>query len=242
MMHNNAKRRIIFKAVSSVGLSLALMGCQQTHFPTTQVVVQVSPNQTAVAEVAAPEPASSPTTQETPAAPNPAVRASEGAGHDVAQASREAGHDVARASVAVGHDVAEASRETYFATANEVREVPSSTNDLVLHSTVRIKNSKPESLSAPEIDIDEAMQIRDWDQVAATYQSGATIAGPTGFRYQPKPGQPLWHYDFVDMPLFLVNTGLIPYAFFKIPPWKPVEWKAATVEPTYTAVPPLPPE
>ena len=70
----------------------------------------------------------------------------------------------------------------------------------------------------------------------------ATVAGPTGFLYQPKPGQPTWHYGFVDAPLFGVNTLLLPYAFFKIPPWEPVEWKGATVEPTYTAVPPLPPE
>jgi hypothetical protein len=238
MMHNDGKRRMIFQSISSVGLSLALVGCQQSHVATTQVVVQVSPNQTAVAEVSAPSAAP----PKTPPAPNPVVRASTVAGHDVAQASRVAGHDVARASVAVGHDVAEASRQTYYVAATQLREVPSSTKDLLLHSTVRIKNSKPESLSAPEIDIDEAMQIRDWDQVTARYQSGATVAGPTGFLYQPKPGQPLWHYGVVDGPLFMINTLLMPYAFYRIPPWEPVEWKAATVEPTYTAVPPLPPE
>ena len=40
------------------------------------------------------------------------------------------------------------------------------------------------------------------------------------------------------MPLFLVNTALLPLALVQTPPWAPVEWKGSTVQPTYTGVTP----
>jgi len=141
-----------------------------------------------------------------------------------------------------GNGFAQGSRQTYHAAANGVREVGSSVADMATNSIVKVRNTPPESLTAPVIDVDEAMQVRDWDQVTATYSSGTTVAGPIGFMDAPRPGQNQWRYQFIDTPLFLGNTALLPFAFAKTPPWAPVEWKAATVEPTYTGVPPLPPE
>jgi hypothetical protein len=192
MMNNAATRRLICKAVGSLVLPLAAMGCQHT--------------QTAGAQ-------------------------SSGGGHAVAQETRVAGHDVAQAS-----------RRTYHTVANGAREAGSSAVDIVTNSAVRVRNTPPESLSAPIIDVDVAMQARDWDQVPAVYASGATVAGPTGFLYEPKGAQSSWRYQVTEIPIFLVNTALLPYAFAKTPPWDPVEWKGATVEPTYTAVPLLPSE
>jgi hypothetical protein len=183
--------------------------------------------------VAAPDANSNvPTTEQNAQQPAPEVTAAPAAaGHGVAQASRTAGHDVAEASRSVGHGVAEGARS-----------VGNGAVELTTGSVQSIKNTPPESLTAPEIDVDVAMQARDWDQVTAGYASGATVAGPIGFLYEPRRDRPLWQQQATEIPTFMINTALLPYAFCKTPPWKPVEWKAATVAPTYTGVPPLPPE
>jgi hypothetical protein len=222
MTQNTATPRILLKALGSMTLPLAVIGCQHTrHYATTQVVLQVSATQTAVAEVAAPESTNAPTTPQASAQPAPAiVRAPAAVGHGIAETSRTAGHGIAQGARSIGSGAAE----------------------LTTNSVQSIKNTPPESLTAPEIDVDEAMQARDWDQVTSGYASGATVAGPIGFLYEPRRDRPLWQQGITEIPTFLVNSALIPYAFFKTPPWKPVEWKAATVAPTYTGVPPLPPE
>jgi hypothetical protein len=157
-------------------------------------------------------------------------------------ASTQSSSSFTQTSEGAGHSVAQASRDSYHAVANGASEAGSSIADITTNSAVRIRNTPPETLSAPIIDVDPAMQARDWDLSTASYSSGATVAGTTGFLYQPREGQNEWRYQVIDMPIFLVDTALIPLAFAQIPPWKPVEWKGATVAPTYTAVPPLPPE
>jgi hypothetical protein len=226
-----AIRRLLRAAAGSVVLPLMVAGCQQhSHVATTQVVVNVSSTQAGTAQVATPESGTSSNAQTSP-----------GVGQKFANGTRDAGHDVAQGSRAVGHDVAEGSRDTYHAAANGVRSAGSGIADLTTNSVQGIRNTPAESLSAPIIDVDEAMQVRDWDQVTAEYKSGRTIAGPIGFLYEPKGNQSQWRYGVIEVPLFMVNTALLPYAFCKTPPWKSVEWKAATVAPTYTGVPPLPP-
>jgi hypothetical protein len=160
----------------------------------------------------------------------------------ISQDANSAGSDVSSGASSAGHGVAQATRDTGHAIADGSREAGSSAVDIATNSFGKIRNRPPESLSAPVIDVDEAMQARDWDQSTALYKSGATVAGPIGFMYQPRAGQNAWRYQFIDLPLFLGNTMLIPVDFVKTPPWKPVEWKADTVEPTYTGVAPLPPQ
>ena len=120
------------------------------------------------------------------------------------RASRVAGHDVAEALRNVGHGVAEALRQTYSVAANGVRESGSSIVDITTNGAQKVRNSRPESLTAPVIDVDAAMQARDWDQVTATYSSGATVAGPTGFRYVavPRPER---------MAVFLYRHAVFPW-------------------------------
>ena len=219
MIYSVVTRRVLVKAIGCVALPLAVIGCQHSHVATTQVVVQIGTTQTAIAEVAAPEPVAPPTTQATAITEEPT-----------------------QATPGPGHGVAEATRQTYHAAAESMRDVGSSTADITMRSAEGLRNTPPESLSTPEIDIDQAMQLRDWDQVTATYRSGGTLAGPTGYLFHSKAGQPQWHYAVTEMPLFFVNTLLLPVALINTPPWAPVEWKGATVEPTYTGVPPLPPE
>jgi hypothetical protein len=157
-------------------------------------------------------------------------------------ASTEPDSSITATSEGTGHGIAQASRNSYHAVANGASEAGSSIVDITTNSAVRTANTPPETLSAAVINVDPAMQVRDWDVVSAGYSSGATVAGTTGFLYQPRDGQDEWRYQVIGIPLFLIDTALIPVAFIQIPPWKPVEWKGATVAPTYTAVPPLPPE
>ena len=148
-------------------------------------------------------------------------------GHVAGEAARDTGHGVAVAGRETGHVFAEAGRGTAT---------------LFTKSAVPIGNSKPESLSAPTIEVDEAMQARDWDVVSAHYENGSTVAGPIGFILQPAPNLPQGEAIVVEPALFAINTLIMPLDFFRTAPWTPVQWKAASVEPTYTAVPPLPPE
>lgn len=232
-MHRLASGKICWTAVYGLALPLLTVGCQHSaHVATTQVVVNVG-STTAVAEVVAPETASPPPTTQEATTTNQETAVVPTSSDQTAPSA---------ASPSAGHGFAQASRDTGHAIANGAREVGTSTVDIFTNSYVGLHNTPPESLTAPVMDVDEAMQVRDWDQVTATYSSGATVAGPVGFRYEPRGGQESWRYQFLDIPLFLGNTALLPFAFAKTPPWKPVEWKAGTIEPTYTGVPPLPPE
>ncbi len=103
-----------------------------------------------------------------------------------------------------------------------------------------IANTPPISLSS-NLKQDEAMTARNWDPVTVKYPSGATVAGSTGFMYESKD-KCVYQNSVQDAPLFLGNVGLMPYTLFRTPPWKPVTWRGETVEPTYTATPPLPAE
>ena len=88
---------------------------------------------------------------------------------------------------------------------------------------------------------DEAMALRDWQQSSAIYANTSTVAGNTGFFWMPRWDQPEWVYPLVDTPIFLANVVALPVSFIMTPPWKPVEYRSATVPPTFTAMPPLPP-
>jgi hypothetical protein len=101
-------------------------------------------------------------------------------------------------------------------------------------------NSPPVENVAP-IPADEAMQHRDWPQVAAVYPKGAVVAGPTNFNYEPKRGMPEWNYYYADTSTFTVNMLLLPYNFFKAPPWTARTYPGETIPPTFTAQPVMPP-
>ena len=102
-------------------------------------------------------------------------------------------------------------------------------------------NSAPEPVNESPLVVDGAMQLRDWDRSVAVYQNGDTIAFPTGFLYEPKWGQPEYHYYFIETPLFIGQTLGMPIVFVMTPPWTPTTYTGVTVGQTYTAMPVLPP-
>ena len=89
--------------------------------------------------------------------------------------------------------------------------------------------------------IDEAMERRRWAMVPAHYQNGETPAWPTGFTLAHRPDAPKWAAVFTDTPLFLANIIAMPVGYAVTPGWTRVTYNTGVVEPTYHAMPPLPP-
>ena len=206
-------------------LSGGLAGCMHHHSSTTQMASTTMATTVAAAS-------SSHDAADTAAKPQSSV------GSKISSAGTETGHVAGEAARDTGHVAAVAGRETGHAFMQAGR----ATGEIFTSSAVGLHNSPPESLSAPSIDVDEAMQARDWNLTPAYYPSGSTVAGPTEFAFVPAPNQPQERAVIVEPALFFVNLAVMPIEIIRCPPWTAVQWKAASVEPTYTAVPPLPPE
>jgi hypothetical protein len=87
--------------------------------------------------------------------------------------------------------------------------------------------------------IDEAMQRREWEPVTASYESGDTVAGPTGFKYVPRNDLGYVQTQLVEPALFVGQVLILPINMIAEPPGTDVVYRGAVQEPTYTAVPPL---
>jgi hypothetical protein len=96
-----------------------------------------------------------------------------------------------------------------------------------------------EKLNDRPLIIDEAMQQRNWEPTVARYQSGATVAGPTGFLFEPLDTMPQWQQGLVETPLFVGQVILLPVTLIAQPVWTPVTYRGIRTEASYTAAPPL---
>jgi hypothetical protein len=105
----------------------------------------------------------------------------------------------------------------------------------------RVKNQPPDPVSDAPVIVDAAMQIREWDRSVAHYQNGDTFANPTLFLYEPTWHQPEYFYYFIETPLFIGQTIAMPVVMVMTPPWSSVKYTGVTTEPTFTAMPLLPP-
>jgi len=99
----------------------------------------------------------------------------------------------------------------------------------------RIKPLQPDTLSDEPVIVDEAMQIRDWDRSTAYYASGAVVAGDPRTRLEPKDDTRL-NYA-ADPAIGLGNFVLIPFTYFRTPPFTPVVSRGTIVPPSHYAVP-----
>jgi hypothetical protein len=90
------------------------------------------------------------------------------------------------------------------------------------------------------LNVDQAMQIRDWDRSTGMYASGNTIAGPTGFVYEINWNEPAWSYALLETPLFIGQSFALPVTMAIAPLWQKVRYTGDWIGPTYTAMPPLP--
>ena len=112
----------------------------------------------------------------------------------------------------------------------------------ILAGCTRTNVVHPSPLNRTPIVADGAMQIRDFEQSTARYPSGAAVAGPTEFNYQPKYNQPEWTYYYADYGTWALNMVLLPMNLILTPQWNQVNYPGEVVQTTYTAQPPLPPQ
>src|ERR1041385_419514 len=104
---------------------------------------------------------------------------------------------------------------------------------------VAVGPTQPDEYNSTPLVIDDAMQHRDWEPTTAYYESGDTVAGPTGFVMQPKDDLGYVQRQAIEIPTFLGNTAIMPFVLMKTPPGEDVTYRGAVQEPTYTAMPPL---
>lgn len=102
------------------------------------------------------------------------------------------------------------------------------------------RNDPPDVLDPTPVAVDAAMERRNWDQSHALYANTGTIAGNTGFFFMADATRPEWQNGFAEPFIFLTNVALMPISLIITPPFAPVEYRAATIEPTYSGNPPLP--
>lgn len=104
-----------------------------------------------------------------------------------------------------------------------------------------VGNIPPDEQSQSPVLVDGAMQMRQWEPVAARCARGDVIAGPTGFWLQPKQADPQCLNAVIESPLFVAQTVALPVTIWLPPPWTEVRYTGATMQTTYTAMPVLPP-
>jgi hypothetical protein len=128
------------------------------------------------------------------------------------------------------------------------RRLGSLLKHLAIASTVavvgcqRMYVSTPEPLAEEMTTVDEAMQLRQWAQTAATYPDGATVAGPTNFKYEARSKMSEWRYYYADPLVFTGNALAAPYWALREPPTREVIYQGMVIDPSHHAMPPLPPE
>src|SRR5688572_11627584 len=91
------------------------------------------------------------------------------------------------------------------------------------------------------LDVDQAMEIRDWEPMSARYTNPRFIAGPPGFWFIPAYGNPEPIYAFQETPMFVLQSLALPLTMWFPLPWTPVRYAGESVEPSWHAMPPLPP-
>jgi hypothetical protein len=92
----------------------------------------------------------------------------------------------------------------------------------------------------PPMVLDDATQIRNYDQSVSYYPSGATVGGGTGYLWQTHETIPPGYVRYTDVPVALSNMVSMPVGVFIENPWEPQVYRGESVPPTYTANPPLP--
>jgi hypothetical protein len=96
----------------------------------------------------------------------------------------------------------------------------------------------PEPVNTTPIVTDQAMIERNWKPVPVHYTNDTVMAFDN---YAPLRANNTKYSFLVETPLFLANTIYAAYGVFIIPPWQMIPYKSMSMEPTYTAMPPLPP-
>ena len=98
----------------------------------------------------------------------------------------------------------------------------------------------PQPLNPVPIANDQAMNYRTWSITSAEYANNQVNAGSTLETLVSKPANPPAN-TFGDPLLFVFNLAALPFAVFATPPGTNVGYKSLVTDPTYTAMPAMPP-
>ena len=92
------------------------------------------------------------------------------------------------------------------------------------------------------MEIDAAMQRRDWERSAAWYPNGDTLAGVNRFPIRSQGGDPADN-DFanaaLDMGASIAQTMALPFTYLVVPPFAPQVYTGEAIPPTHTGMPSL---
>jgi hypothetical protein len=89
--------------------------------------------------------------------------------------------------------------------------------------------------------VDDAMQMREWDESVVQYANGDTVAGGNGYMFRTHETMPPLAVRAVEPAMATTNMLLLPVGVFVNSPFKKQVYQGAVVPPTYTAVPPIGP-
>jgi hypothetical protein len=89
------------------------------------------------------------------------------------------------------------------------------------------------------LNVDGAVQQREWEPSVAYYANGDVASPSTGFKYAPRSDQPDYTYAYADLGTFFANLVTMPYTLYK--ERNGVVSTGEQLPQTYTANPPLPP-
>jgi hypothetical protein len=90
------------------------------------------------------------------------------------------------------------------------------------------------------MDIDAAMQRRDWERSVAWYPNGDTVAGVNRFplrTYGTTSGGPDWQAALLDLGAAAIQSAALPFTYLVVPPFAPQVYTGDVIPPTYTAMP-----
>jgi hypothetical protein len=89
---------------------------------------------------------------------------------------------------------------------------------------------------------DEATELRAAPKTAALYRSGTTQGWPTRWYYQPDADYTTASNFVIDPIMVMVQTLSLPVTLLPDFPFRKVYYAGDVLPPSYTAMPPLPPE
>ena len=97
---------------------------------------------------------------------------------------------------------------------------------------------------AAAMEIDPAMQRRDWERSAAWYPNGDTYAGVQRYPLRSQggnPGSPDYTNAVQDLLASAGQTIVLPFTYLFIPPFAPQVFTGENIPPTHTAMPDMAP-
>ena len=102
----------------------------------------------------------------------------------------------------------------------------------------------PPVATAQPMEIDAAMQRRDWERSAAWYPNGDTLAGVQRYPLRPQggpPGSPDYTNAAVDLATSFGQSIALPFTYLFVPPFAPQVFTGEGIPATYTAMPDMAP-